>query len=122
MKVIVTATAPELDAPVDRRFGRAAWFLVVDTESLDWQAHRNGALDAPSGAGSQAAQFVATHGAEVVVSGDFGPNAYTALSAAGIRMVLLGSAGTVREAVAAFSAGQLEEVSGPTGPGRHGGQ
>lgn len=121
MKVIVTAAAPELDAPVDRRFGRAAWFVVVETEGLEWQAHRNEAQDAPAGAGSQAAQFAAGQGASVIISGDFGPNAYTALAVAGIRMVLLGSCATAREAVAALVQGNLEDVVDPTGPGRHGG-
>ena len=34
MKVVVTAQGNSLDALVDPRFGRAAWFLVVDTDTL----------------------------------------------------------------------------------------
>ncbi|MCX6028123.1 MAG: dinitrogenase iron-molybdenum cofactor biosynthesis protein [Chloroflexi bacterium] len=121
MKLIVTATAPELEASVDPRFGRGAYFVVVDTETMRWQAHENQGMNAAGGAGSLAAQFAAQQGAEAVISGDFGPNAYVALAAGEIKMVLLGPSKTVREAVANFTAGTLEQVSAPTGAGHHGG-
>lgn len=49
MKVIVTTTAADLDSPVDPRFGRAAYFTVVDTDTMEWQAHPNPAVTAPGG-------------------------------------------------------------------------
>ena len=121
MKLIVTATAPELEAPVDPRFGRGAYFIVVDGETLQWQAHENQGVNAAGGAGSQAAQFVAQQSADAVISGDFGPNAHLALAAAEIKMYLLGPSKTVSEAVANFTAGKLAQVSAPTGAGHHGG-
>ncbi len=122
MKIIVTATAPELEAPVDPRFGRAACFVVVDTETMRWQAHANQGVNAAGGAGSLAAQFAAQQGAEAIVSGDFGPNAYIALAAAEIKMYLLGTSKTAWEAVANFTASKLEQVHAPTGVGHHGGR
>jgi predicted Fe-Mo cluster-binding NifX family protein len=122
MKIVVTATAPDLEAAVDPRFGRGAYFVSIDTETLQWQAHENQGVNAAGGAGSQAAQFVAQQGAQAVISGDFGPNAYLALVAAEIKMYLLGPSKTVSEAVANFTAGKLERVSAPTGAGHHGGR
>jgi predicted Fe-Mo cluster-binding NifX family protein len=122
MKIIVTAAAPEMTAPVDPRFGRGAYFVVVDTETMRWQAHANPGVNAAGGAGSQAAQFVAQQGVAAVISGDFGPNAYLALAAAEIKMYLLGASKTVQEAVASFAAGELAQVSAPTGAGHHGGR
>ncbi len=122
MKLIVTATAPELEAPVDPRFGRGAYFVVVDTDTMKWQAHENQGVNAAGGAGSQAAQFVAQQGANAVISGDFGPNAYLALAAAEIEMYLLGTSKTVWEAVANLTAGTLTQVHAPTGAGHHGGR
>jgi len=122
MKLIVTATAPELEAPVNPRFGRADYFVVVDTETIRWQAYPNQGVSAAGGAGSQAAQFAAQQSAEAVISGDFGPNAYIALVAAEIKMYLLGASKTVREAIASFNAGKLEQVNAPTGAGHHGGR
>lgn len=120
MKLIVTAAAPELEAAADPRFGRGAYFVVVDTETLQWKAHANQGINASGGAGTQAAQFVAQQGAQAVISGDFGPNAYEALAAAGIDMYLLGPSKNVQEAVANFKAGVLQQVDAPTGAGHHG--
>ena len=73
MRIVVTTTTPDLDSPVDPRFGRGAYFVVVDTSTLEWQAHPNPAAAASGGAGIRAAQFVAEQKAQAVISGDFGP-------------------------------------------------
>jgi len=119
MKIILTATSPNIDSPVDARFGRGAYFIVVDPDTLDWQAHPNSGVGAMGGAGTLAAQFAANQEAEAVISGDFGPNAYYALQAAGIAMYLFGASATVKEAIEHFKAGQLERVGAPTGQGHH---
>jgi len=119
MKVILTTTSPDLDAAVDPRFGRGSYFLVVDTDTLEWQAHPNPGVSASGGAGTLAAQFVANQKAEAVISGDFGPNAYNALQAAGVAMCLFGVSRTGREAVDRYKTGQLERVAAPTGEGHH---
>jgi len=120
MNVIVTGTAPDLDAVVDPRFGRGAYLIAVDSQTLAWEAYANEAVHAAGGAGTQAAQHVAQKGAQAVISGDFGPNAYLALAAAEIKMYLLGPSKTVREALANFNAGTLEQVHAATGSGHHG--
>lgn len=122
MKLIITAAGPDIQAEVDPRFGRGAYFIVVDTDTMQWEAHENQGVNAAGGAGSQAAQFIAQQAADAVLSGDFGPNAYLALAAAEIKMYLLGSSKTAWEAVANFTAGTLQEVHAPTGAGHHGGR
>ena len=119
MKIILTTTSPNLDSDIDPRFGRGAYFLVVDCDSLAWEAHPNPGVGAAGGAGSLAAQFAANQKAAAVISGDFGPNAYNALQAAGVEMYLFGTSQTGRDAVERFKAGQLERVGAPTGPGHH---
>ena len=119
MKIILTTTSPSLDAEIDPRFGRGAYFIVVDIDTLDWQAQPNPGIGASGGAGTLAAQFVANQNAEAVISGDFGPNAYEALQAAGVAMYLFGTSRTASEAVNRFKAGKLERVSAPTGKGHH---
>lgn len=120
MKVLVTAVAPALDAVVDPRFGRGAYFVVVDTETMMWHAEANSGINASGGAGIQAAQFVVNQKPDAVISGDFGPNAYNALNAAGVPMYLCGTVGTVREMVERFKSGQLQRVGSPTQAGHHG--
>jgi len=119
MKIVISAISPDLDSVIDPRFGRAAYFVIVDTHTLEWQSYPNPGTNASSGAGTQAAQYIASLGAGVVVSGDFGPNAYNALDAADIAMYLLGTSQTVREAVENYKADQLALVNAPTAPGHH---
>ena len=57
MKLLVTAQGPTVDSPVDPRFGRARYFILVDSDTGDAVVHDNAQnLDAPQGAGIQAAQ------------------------------------------------------------------
>lgn len=115
MKLIITATSPDLNAQVDPRFGRAAHFLIIDLDSMEWQAVTNPALNTSGGAGIQAAQFVADQECDAVVSGNFGPNAYNALKTAGLPMYLFGSCQTPSEVIEQYKAGQLEQLSSPSG-------
>lgn len=118
MKLLITANSPELEGPVNPRFGRADYFIVIDTETMNWEAHENKGVDAIAGAGSQAARFVTEQRVGAVISGDFGPNAYIILAAAEIKMYLLGPSRTVWEAIANFIAGKLSQVLEPAGVGR----
>ena len=117
MKIAVSATAPHLDAEIDPRFGRCQYFLIVDTESTEFEAIENPATMAPGGAGIQAAQLIAEKRVEAVITGDCGPNAHQVLSAAGIP-VFVGASGKLPDVVEAFKRGELSPVArASTGPG-----
>lgn len=112
MKIAFTTTEPQLAAPLDRRFGRAAGFLVVDTESEQIHYESNDQnLNAPQGAGIQAAQNVAATGAKAVVTGHCGPKAFRILNASGIAIYTT-KAPTVQAALDQFKQGQLSEATG----------
>ena len=113
MKVAVTSSGRSLDSAVDPRFGRCACFVVVETGDMSFEAVDNGAVSLGGGAGIQSARLVAERGATVVLTGNVGPNAHQALSAAGIQVVT-GCSGTVAEAVERFKAGGLAAAAGPT--------
>jgi predicted Fe-Mo cluster-binding NifX family protein len=114
MKIILTTVSPSIDSDLDPRFGRGAYLLVVDTESLQWEAHPNPGVNASGGAGIQAAQFVTDQKAGAALSGDFGPHAFAALQAAGVSMYVYGDCRTAREAIERFKAGSLERVGAAT--------
>jgi len=117
MKIAISATAPQLDADLDPRFGRCQYFLIVDTESMEFEAIENPAIMAPGGAGIQAAQLIAEKSVEAVVTGDCGPNAYQVLSAAGVP-VFVGASGKLRDVVEAFKRGEFSPIArASTGPG-----
>jgi len=119
LKVAVSATGPSLDASVDPRFGRCSYFVIVDTETMQYETLPNPAQYAGGGAGIQAAQTIASKGVQAVLTGNVGPNAYQALIAAGIQIVT-GAYGTVREAVMKFKEGKLKGTSAPTAPMHYG--
>jgi predicted Fe-Mo cluster-binding NifX family protein len=119
MKVAVSSTGRNLDSVVDPRFGRCPFFVVVDTDTMAFEALPNTSIGAAHGAGIQAAQLVVSRGVKAVLTGNVGPNAFTALSTAGVQVVT-GARGTVRDAVERFKRGELGSSSGPTVGGHFG--
>lgn len=119
MKIAVTATEPSLDASVDPRFGRCAYFVIVDAEQGTFEALENTNAALGGGAGIQSGQMIAAAGAQVVLTGNCGPNAVSTLSAAGIQIVP-GCSGTVREVVEQYKSGQLQAVGEATVPAHSG--
>nr|QNO54407.1 hypothetical protein JEICAKEA_00017 [Methanosarcinales archaeon ANME-1 ERB7] len=113
MKICVTATAGDLNAQVDPRFGRSQYFVFVDSDTMAFEAMANEAITAPGGAGIQAAQAVVNKGVSVVISGNIGPNAFQVLSTAGVK-IATGAYGTVQEAVEMYKSGKLGEVGAST--------
>jgi predicted Fe-Mo cluster-binding NifX family protein len=121
MRITISTATGDLDASLDPRFGRGANFVFVDSETEEWESFPNPAINASGGAGIQAAQFITDHGAQVAISGDFGPKAYHALAAAGVHMFLApaNEALTARELLDRYREGELKQVSAPTNPGHH---
>ena len=119
MKICVSASSDSLDANVDPRFGRCPYFVIVDSETMEYSAIPNDSTNASHGAGIQTAQTVANMGVKVVITGNVGPNAFNVLHATGIKIVT-GVSGSIREAVEKYKRGQLREVSNPTVGGHFG--
>jgi len=113
MKICVSATGSNLEAQLDPRFGRCLYLIIVDSEALQFEAIPNMAAGATGGAGIQAAQTIANKGVKVVITGNVGPNAFGALSAAGIEIVTA-LFGTVKEVVEQFKKGELQRIASPT--------
>lgn len=106
MKICVTSQAPGLDAAVDPRFGRAAFFVIVETESGAFEVADNQGLESGGGAGIAAARQAIDAGARAVLTGNCGPNAFRTLQAGGVA-VYTAVSGTVRQALQAFREGGL---------------
>lgn len=116
-KIAVSTQTPGPQSAVDPRFGRAAYFLVFDSEGGGPQVHDNKQnLNAAQGAGIQAGQNVAQLGVEAVITGNVGPKAFRLLEEAGIK-VFRATDETAEEAVQKWKDGQLTQVEGPTQPG-----
>lgn len=113
-KIAVSCEEPSLDSNVDPRFGRAAGFLIVDPDTLEFSYVDNGVSQAMSqGAGIQAAETVCRSGVKVVLTGYVGPKAFQALSAAGIKIGQNLEKMTVRQAIDKFKAGEVDMATAP---------
>ncbi|MHC1585056.1 MAG: NifB/NifX family molybdenum-iron cluster-binding protein, partial [Candidatus Syntropharchaeia archaeon] len=117
--ICVTAVSGNLDAQVDPRFGRCQYFVIVDPDTMEFEAIPNEGVGAASGAGIQAAQTIVDKGVNVLISGNIGPNAFQTLSAAGVKVVT-GASGTVRDAIEMYRSGRLRETGSATVPAHAG--
>jgi predicted Fe-Mo cluster-binding NifX family protein len=119
MKIAVSSVGPTLDDSVDARFGRCAYFLVIDPDTLEFEPIQNSNVALGHGAGIQSAQLLANKGVTILLTGNCGPNAFQTLAAAGIQ-VITGVAGQVREAVGIYKSGAMSGASGPNVQGHFG--
>jgi predicted Fe-Mo cluster-binding NifX family protein len=117
MKIAITSTGTDIDSPMDPRFGRAAYILIVDTFTQSVEALDNSEnVNAFKGAGIQAAARVAQEKVEALLTGFCGPNAFKTLEAAGVKVVM-DVTGTVQEALDAFNEGRVSFSDSPNAPG-----
>lgn len=116
MKLCITAAGNGKDAATDAAFGRAPWFILIDTESEAFQAVENTSAQATQGAGIAAAQTMSENNVDAVLTGRLGPKAKAALEASGINMYEGLGQSSVAEALQQFQAGNY--TTGTTGSGQ----
>ncbi|MBW2610282.1 MAG: NifB/NifX family molybdenum-iron cluster-binding protein [Deltaproteobacteria bacterium] len=108
MKIAVTSKGTELDSEIDPRFGRAAYILIVNSDTLDFEVLDNKEnINALKGAGIQAATMISDKGAEVLLTGFCGPNAFRTLNAVKIDVVADVN-GTIKDAIQDFLGGKYK--------------
>ena len=112
MKIAVSSSGIYLDSQGDPRFGRCAYFVIVETDNMSFEAFDNENIALGGGAGIQSAQFVSSKGAGAVITGNCGPNAVQTLSASRVK-VFVGQSGTVREVIERYMRGDIKSTSTP---------
>lgn len=116
MKICITSTGKAVEAKVDPRFGRAPYFIIVDTDSDAIEVVDNSATAESQGAGISAAQFVSDKGVEAVLTGRVGPNASRAFQASGITVLEeISSQESVKEVIGRFKKGEYSDKPATTG-------
>lgn len=113
MKICITSEGKDLNSRVDPRFGRCQHFIIVDPDTLEFEAIGNPNIESMGGAGIQSAQLVASKKVKAVVTGNVGPNAFQTLQAAGLE-IFTNTSGTIKEAIEKYKKGELKAVSGPS--------
>ena len=112
MKIAVSATATNLSAQVDPRFGRCQYFVIADLETNEVEGMVNTSAAAAGGAGISAAQMIVIKGVEAVLTGNCGPNAHQVLSSAGIKMVT-GVSGKIGDVIEEYKLGTYSVAKEP---------
>lgn len=112
MKVAVASTGEALNAPVDPRFGRCPYIVIVDTDTMEAEGRKNPGALAGTGAGISAAQIASDAGADTVICNVIGPHAYRALKEGGIA-AYGGASGTVESTVNDLVQGRLDLLEEP---------
>jgi len=107
MKIAVTSTGNDLSSTIEPAFGRAPYFIVVDLDTMNWEAVDNlGTAKLSHGAGIQAGKTIKDKGAEVLITGRVGPKALQVLNQAGIR-IITDAEGRVEDVIRQFKEGKL---------------
>lgn len=110
MKIAISSAGTTLDTEVDPRFGRCQYFIIVDPDTMQFEALANSSGIAGGGAGVSTAQAISAKGVEAILTGNCGPNAYEVLSAAGIK-VITGVSGKVKDAIQSYKSGEYHTSS-----------
>ncbi len=113
MKICITSEGTALESNIDPRFGRCRYFIVIDTDTMEFHAIDNANSQASGGAGIQSGQLMASNHVKAVLTGNVGPNAFQTLQAAGIE-IYTGVSGTVGEALKKYKEGAFKKTQGPT--------
>lgn len=115
MKIAVSSSGKDLNAQLDPRFGRCAYFLIVDSEDMSFEVFENKNAMLGGGAGLQSAQFISSQRAEALITERCGPNAVQTLNAAGI-ILYTGQAGTIKDLVKACQKGEMDSSTAANAP------
>jgi predicted Fe-Mo cluster-binding NifX family protein len=110
VKICITAVGPKLDSATDPRFGRCAYFLILDEKGKLLKAIPNKGVEAMRGAGVTAAQIVADQGVKIVITGNVGPNAYMVLTQSGTKIFPEAFNITAEQAFELYKQGKLKEI------------
>jgi predicted DNA-binding protein (UPF0251 family)/predicted Fe-Mo cluster-binding NifX family protein len=119
IKIAISATAPDMNADIDPRFGRCRYFIIVNPETMAFETLENSGAEDGGGAGIATAKSLEGKNIEAIITGNCGPNAFNALTSAGIK-VITGVSGTIEDAIKDYKAGELKASYKPNVAGHFG--
>jgi predicted Fe-Mo cluster-binding NifX family protein len=114
MKIVISATGKDIGSNIDARFGRAPFFLIVDTKTNEKKALVNITRDRPSEIGAAVGQIVANEGIDTVITTNIGPRAFEIFERYAIKIYQ--AKGKVNDAIRQLEKGKLSEITKATVP------
>lgn len=122
MKIAIPSEGKTLDSLVCKSFGRTYFFILIDSESMDFEVIDNTAVSSQGGAGIKAAQTIVDNGASIVITYSCGQNAADVLKSGNIK-ILKATEDTIEEIVKKYNNGELKELTNiHAGYHHHGGR
>ncbi len=112
MKIVISATGRDIESNIDATFGRAPFFLIVDTKTKEVKVIVNKVRDRPNGVGITVGNVVANEEIDAVIATDIGPFAFKTFEQCGIRIYQ--GEGKINNAIRQFEEGKLSEITKAT--------
>lgn len=110
MKIAIPVDEKNLESGVCPSFGRAPYFLFYNTDTKESYFLDNSAVANQGGAGIRAAQVIADHGVNAMLTPRCGENAQEVLNKAEV-LIYKTITGTAQQNLEAFAAEKLELLS-----------
>jgi len=101
VKIFISANGSTTDASVGQRFGLSPYFIIVNPQTMEFEAVPNSGADGKRAAGMQAVVLAISKEVDLVLTGYCSPTAMKYLTDNGIE-VITGVKGTVFEAVGQY--------------------
>ena len=109
MKICITSQGDSLDEQVDPRFGRCPYFVIIETDTSEFEAIQNPNVNGMGGVGVQSGQLMSEKQVKAVLTGNVGPNAFRTLQAADID-IITGVSGSLKDAAEKYKNGELKSA------------
>lgn len=75
MKLAIALKENDYNSSVDERFGRAPFFIIVDSDTKEFEIIENEAKDEATGAGLKAVKNLLKYEIDIIIAGEIGPKA-----------------------------------------------
>ena len=109
MKIAIALEENSYSSQTDRRFGRAAYFILINTETNDYEIIENEAKDEATGAGLKAVRTLVNLGVNEIIAGEIGPKAAVLINEFEIPVYKMGDFKTVDEILKNYRDNKLEK-------------
>ena len=109
MKIAIALEENNYSSQTDRRFGRAAYFILINTETNDYEIIENEAKDEATGAGLKAVKTLVNLGVNEIIVGEIGPKAAVLINEFEIPVYKMGDFKTVDEILKNYRDNKLEK-------------
>ena len=116
MKIAIGLEENSYESQVDRRFGRASFFILIDTENNNYEIIENEAKDEATGAVLKVVKNLMSLGVDEIIAGEIGPKAAVLIEEFDIPTYKLGELKSVDEVLKNYKETKLEKFDFSTKP------